>query len=153
MCTWCKNLRGDNSLCAPCLEKARMRNRARAERLRIAGLCQYCGKFPNIPGIFHCQKCKEYHFNKRQIQRKSNHALGLCVCGKPKPDPNHYWCQPCLDDQVKASHHRYTTRVAAGLCPRCGKKAQQGLKMCTGCRVKSIKASRVYNQKRRKSSP
>ena len=115
------------TLCEPCGEKRRARERARYARAMSEGRL-YGGR----PVVTRRRIGRERSRKRDEARR----AAGLCTsCGKQPPVEGGATCAPCRQARQAAERKRYAARKAAGRCTRCAGPVFDGLTRCGPCGV------------------
>ena len=128
-------------------EAVRARSKARAERLKAAGLCVSCGKRPAKEGRKQCASCLAVHVIGEQLRQdalRRNHQCRSCA-GK-LPDGYYYdECLVCRRKHLQARNERNERRRQAHQCIKCVTQLPDGYpyKYCPDCRA-------YFNAKRNK---
>jgi len=95
----------------------------RYERLKLAGLCVFCGKAQPRTGMVSCRDCA----NDFRERRERRIEAGLCPdCRGPIGDASFSSCASCRAEQRRLE----SQRRKQGLCPQCGDPALEGRVMC-----------------------
>ena len=93
-------------------EKANIRNRKRAARLRAAGLCPGCGKSRDGAALT-CRRCTAVIATAALRLRAARRNIGLCRCGRTVERwPDKASCDRCLE-RKRAWQRRWKARQAA----------------------------------------
>ena len=100
------------SICTPCQEKRRVKERRKYAERRAAGLCTNCGT-PAFAGQSYCGPCAVLRSDRRSTELKNaaarrkyaeRRAAGLCTdCGEPSQGAAR--CAPCAERSYHHSAH------------------------------------------------
>ena len=127
ICTKCGRspARPERSLCEPCAERSRIRDRARHAEAKAQGI-PYGGRDPETK-----RRADRERSRRRSEARR---AAGICVrCGNAPPAEGRAMCEPCREDRRQAKRDRNAERRAAGLCVQCATPASGGTVYCGRC--------------------
>ena len=129
ICTKCGRApaRPERTLCEPCAEQHRARDRTRHAQAKAQGI-PYGGRDP---------EARRRAGRKRSRRRsETRRAAGLCIrCGNVPPEEGRAMCEPCREDRRVAKRARHAERRAAGLCVHCAAPAPGGKAYCEPCAV------------------
>ena len=127
ICTKCGRApaRPERTLCDPCAERHRVRDRDRHAKARAQGI-PYGGRDPETK-----RRADRERSRRRSEARR---AAGVCVrCGNAPPAEGRAMCEPCREDRRQAKRDRNAERRAAGLCVRCATPTPDGKAYCNPC--------------------
>ena len=151
LCTNCKAPAAENrTKCEKCLEKRRVRGRARYAAGKAAGL-KYGGANADA-------RRRSGRLKSRRRQ-KARREAGLCIrCGKRPPAEGGTTCPPCRQKRQVAERRQYHRRRAERLCTRCGGPVFDGLSRCGPCAIidersrsparKNARSRKLYSERR-----
>ena len=113
------------TLCAPCADASRARERARYAKAKAEGKL-YGGR--NVETRRRMGRARS---RRRDELRR---AAGLCTsCGRRPPVEGGASCASCRDARRAAERALYASRRAAGLCGSCGGPTTDGGSRCAPC--------------------
>ena len=127
ICTKCGRApaRPERTLCEPCAEQHRARDRTRHATAKAEGI-PYGGRDPEAR-----RRAGRKRSRRRSAARR---ATGLCIrCGNVAPEEGRAMCEPCREDRRAAKRVRHAERRAAGLCVHCATPAPGGKTYCGPC--------------------
>lgn len=163
LCKTCrKPLDRSGMYCSSCLEKARMKDRAKRQECRENHICTECHKnivFGSDKICFECRAKMQYYRKPPSSESKEKFkaysrnlyaerkAQGICTrCGKRKAAPGKAKCFVCLEKDARSKREKYVAkgtnankeRIANGICLKCGiNKADSPSKWCKECQEES----------------
>ena len=147
ICTKCGRApaRPERTLCEPCAEKHRARDRARHAKAKAQGI-PYGGRDPEAR-----RRADRERTCRRRAARR---AADLCIrCGNLPPAEGRSMCEPCREDRRAAKRVHHAERRAAGLCVQCAASAPGGKTYCGPCaetrsRRRDVEAKREADRRR-----
>lgn len=145
-CSWCPNP-AIKSLCPSCLEKNKLRQRARHEARKEKKLCQYCGLLPSVQPSNQCKKCKEYYQTKFLALMKTMKSMGLCWCKRPLKSENK--CELHLAWNRVYVFNRRIRNLLVGLC-YCGAPSAPNRTRCQSCLKRNRILDRISKLRKKK---
>ena len=135
ICTKCGKVppAPERTLCEPCAEQHRARDRARHARAKAEGI-PYGGRDP---------EARRRAGRKRSRRRsEARRAAGLCIrCGNVPPEEGRAMCKPCREDRRQAKRDRHAERRAAGVCVNCATPAPGGKGLLRSLRRNPLQAA------------
>ena len=143
-CTLCgkASAAAERSLCDPCAEKRRARERARYRKAAAAGAL-YGGRNPDTR-----RRAGRASSSKR---RRARQEAGRCErCGSRPPVAGGMSCEPCRQQRRASGKRFYDQRRQAGLCTRCCRPTIDGGSRCARCAV--LEAERSQPQRKNAAS-
>ena len=121
----------------PCLEKARLSDRARYARVKAEG---------RLDGA-HDESLRRAARARSKRRYDARQAVGLCVkCGLGRSDEGRSRCGPCLERRNAGDRDQWASRRSAGLCGACGDPAPSDRARCERC--SAIQANRPSRKAR-----
>ena len=137
------------SKCEPCLEKARLSDRARYARAKAEGRLDG----PNAESSRRAARAR----TKRRYEARA--AAGLCTkCGVHRSEEGRSRCEPCLERRNAADRRQWQLRRSAGRCGPCGAPAPSGAARCERCSTVQAKrpsrkayARKIYARRKARS--
>lgn len=162
-CSRCKTMLADDYFyqsCEKCRDKQKIQVRQNQLNRMGKGLCQRCGKVPNVEGRTMCRECMDKQVEKNRNNRIFYESVGMCKrCGKNEPLGNHKWCAECIEKSRQTNRNRrdwdinwhkrvYYERKEAGLCCGCGKPTE-GKVYCEKCGARRNLESRMRKERKK----
>ena len=125
----------------------------RSLRLRVQGLCPFCGRAPVAQKrgrlLGRCKVCLIRAAIRTQRKIAQRKKAGLCVlCGKVKSTT--HACLVCRRHRALVNRTRYRKRLAAGLCVYCKDSTRPGCSSCEHCSERKRKKNKKRQQQKRK---
>jgi len=115
------------TLCEPCGEKRRARERARYARAMSEG---------RLYGGRPVETRRRIGREKSRKRDETRRAAGLCTsCGRHPPVEGGSTCEPCRIARRESERRTYAARRAAGVCVKCAGPVIDGASRCAPCAV------------------